>query len=199
MNYTAKMKHSGETITRLVVMQYDTFQFGKKFVRILFSLVLIAYGALFLQEKMVTPILALFLGCMMIAGLNTRPKHNANLLIKQMNGKFPSSDYYFSETGFKDSVKSEEIPYSRLVRLVDDRKYMYFYVTKESAYMVDNASVKGEGGLEGLKDFVAAKSGLKWTRPVTLLNFGLNTFRQNRGREDNYSGPRLTDRNFRRY
>ena len=36
--YTAKMKHSADTIERLVVMQYNTFQTRSKFLRVFLAM-----------------------------------------------------------------------------------------------------------------------------------------------------------------
>ena len=75
--YTAVMKHNADTIEKLVLMQYNTFQVGKKISLILISLVLIAYGVFTFSSGMITSYFCLFLGCVMIAGLNVRSKSNA--------------------------------------------------------------------------------------------------------------------------
>ena len=101
--YTAVMKHNAETIEKLVLMQYNTFQIGKKITLILISLALIAYGVITFSSGMITSYFCLFLGCVMIAGLNVRPKSNAKKIIAQMNNSFPSSEYYFSSTGYSSN------------------------------------------------------------------------------------------------
>ena len=42
--YTAKMKHSEATIIRLAETQYNTFQYGKKLLRIVLALFMIGLG-----------------------------------------------------------------------------------------------------------------------------------------------------------
>lgn len=192
--YTAVMKHNGETIEKLVLMQYNTFQVGKKVTLILLSLALIAYGVFSFSSGMITSYFCLFLGCVMIAGLNVRPKSNAKKIIAQMNDKFPSSEYYFSSAGFKDSEKSKEIPYQSLIKLIDDKKYLYLYVSRESAYMVNAASVYGEGGLNGLKTLISEKSGCKWTKPSSFWSFNIDNLRELFGNSSSrYEGERLKD------
>ena len=192
--YTAVMKHNADTIEKLVLMQYNTFQVGKKISLILISLVLIAYGVFTFSSGMITSYFCLFLGCVMIAGLNVRPKSNARKIIAQMNNRFPSSEYYFSSTGFKDSEKSKEISYQSLIKLIDDKKYLYLYISKESAYMVNASSVYGEGGVNGLKNLISEKAGCKWTKPSSFWSFNINNMRELFGnRTSRFEGERLKD------
>ncbi len=192
--YTALMKHNAETIEKLVLMQYNTFQIRRKIVSILLSIAMILYGVFTFHTGMITSYFCLFLGCVMIAGLNVRAKSNARKILAQLSGKYPSSEYYFSEAGFRDSKKSGEIPYSNLIWLIDDRKYLYLYITKESAYMVNNSSVYGEGGLDGLKELLSEKSGQKWSSPSTFWNFNINSLRELLGsRSSGFEGERLND------
>ncbi len=192
--YTALMKHNANTIEKLVLMQYNTFQVKNKLIQILLSLLLILYGVFTFHTGMVTSYLCLFLGCVMIAGLDVRAKSNARKIISQMNNRFPSSAYYFTSTGFKDSEKSKEIPYTELIKLIDDRKYLYLYVSKESAYMIANASVYGDGGLEGLKKLLSEQTGINWTRPASFWSFNINNLRELFGKKSSYEGERLPDR-----
>ena len=54
--------------------------------------------------------------------------------------------------------------------------------------MVDKSTVSG-GSLDSFKDYLCAKTSLKWTRPTSLLNFSLRTLIKRR--DDEYQGPRL--------
>ena len=58
----------------------------------------------------------------------------------------------------------------KMVRLVEDKEYLYLYISRESAYMVDRSTVEpGDSGK--LKEFLAGKTGLDWTKPFSLLTF----------------------------
>lgn len=186
--YKAKMNHNQATITKLVQTQYDTFQFGKKILFYIIAMGMIFYG-LYADSQMFTPWICLFLGCVMLSNASLSAKMTAKKIIKQMDGKFPKSEYTFDEKGFKFYKEGEEIPYSRLIRLIEDKRYMYLYVSEQSAYMVDKTTVS-DNDVEGLKSHISYESDLKWTRPPTLLNFGLNTILENRRKKD-HQGPRL--------
>lgn len=168
--YTAKMQHSEKTIVRLAETQYNTFQYGKKLVRMGLAMVMILIGLSMGNEGYVTPMLCLFFGCVLLAGLNVRVRSNAHKICAQMNGKYPSSEYVFRDDGFRFYAEGEWIPYAKLIRLVEDRQYFYLYISSQSAYMVDRATVSGDGDA-GLKRFLAERTGQKWTRPFNLLNF----------------------------
>lgn len=192
--YTAVMKHNAETIEKLVLMQYNTFQLKNKIVMAIISIAFIVYGVFTFSTGMITSYLCLFLGCVMIAGLNVRAKSNAKKIIAQMGNRFPSSQYYFTSTGFRDSEKGKEIPYQNIIKLIDDRQFLYLYISRESAYMVNNASVYGEGGLAGLKNLTSEKTGLKWTKPSSFWSFNINSIRDLFGRKSSaYEGERLSD------
>lgn len=186
--FRAKMKHSASTIQKLIQTQYDVFQFKKKLVHMIISLALILFG-LYADQTMYMPIICLFIGCVMLANLNMQPRSQAKEVIKQMGGKFPKSDYTFTDEGFKFYDKGDIIPYGTLVRLVEDRQYMYLYVTEQSAYMVDKGTVTG-GTVDDLKDWLKIKTDLSWTRPASLLSFKLKDLFP--GRQDS-KGPRLKD------
>lgn len=188
IKYTAKMQHSEETIKRLVLTQYGSFQYWKKLLRIALALGMIAFGILGSGELVSTTVCLLF-GCILLTGLNTRPNHNAKMICAQMKGQFPSSDYSFTDKGFRDHDGGELIAYSGLVRLVEDREYMYLYISTQSAYMVDKSTVSGDGA-EGLKSLIAAAAGLRWTKPVTLMNFSIRTVFAGR-RDKGFEGYRL--------
>lgn len=187
--FSAKMEHNEKTIIKLVKTQQQVFQFRQRLVYFLLAFVLLVYG-IYADESMITPYLALFIGCAMLTGLSAGVRRQAGKLIQQMNGRFPKSDYSFEEEGFRYYSKGELISYKKLLRLVEDREYLYLYISEQSAYMVDKATVKG--GLGELKTFLAQKTGRSWEQPVSLFNLRFKTLRQQHGSSrDEYTGPRL--------
>lgn len=182
---TAKMAHSKDTIIRLSLTQYNCFEFKSKMVRFLLAMVLIIYG-LYADPGMLTPMIALFFGCILIANLSLRPRLRASKVIEQLHGQFPRSDYVFDRTSFTDGSNGKAISYSSLIRLVEDREYLYLYISQESAYMVEKASVSH--GASVLKDFLVEKTGLSWTRPTSLLSFRFPSVLK---RDEPFEGPRL--------
>lgn len=189
-HFTAKMQHNEKTIIKLVETQQKVFQFGRRAAYFIVAGILIFYG-LYADKSMLTPYLALFAGCVMLTGLGAGTRRKAAKVIKQMHSRFPKSDYCFGDAGFTYYDKGEPIPYSKLIRLVEDREYMYLYISEQSAYMVDKATVKSSA--EELKTFLSEKSKLSWERPKSVFNLSFRTILRNRrtAGKDEYTGPRL--------
>ena len=82
-------------------------------------------------------------------------------------------EYRFGESAFRDGEDRPAVEYARLMRLVADDEYLYLFVSKASGYMIERASVQGEGGGDGLMRLLADRSGLRWRRPFSLLTFRL--------------------------
>lgn len=168
MNYTAKMKYSAETITKLTEMQYNVFQYREKLMLILASVFSLFLG-FYMKSNSIIGVLLIFIGCILITGLNTRPRSIARMLIKQFNGVYPSLSYTFSQSGFASDQEKSEMNYSSVIRLIEDKKYLYIYVTKEKAYMIDSSTLS-PNNLDGFKEFISSKTGLKWSKPFSLFS-----------------------------
>lgn len=189
--YTAKMKHSPETIQKLVETQSRTFQFGRRAAHMVIAILLMVYG-LYADKRMLTPYLALMAGCVLLTGLNVGIRRKARQIIQQMGNNFPQSDYAFSKDAFTFYKGGTPIPYTQLCRLIEDPRYLYLYISTQSAYMVDKSTISG-GSPEGLKDFLTKKTGLRWSRPNSLLTFSFRTLLRSRTpkKPREPQGPRL--------
>lgn len=180
--FKAEMKHDASTITRLMTTRYNTFHYGKKLIRMVIAIALILYG-LYMDSSMLTPMICLFIGCVMIANLNIGPRMLAKQVIKQMGNQFPHSHYVFNASEFKFHEEAEAVPYGKLIRLIEERQYFYLYVSEDSGYMVDKATITGSD-VNGFKQFLTEKTGLKWERPASLLTFNLRSLLSKRKRKD---------------
>ena len=184
--YRAKMKHSAETIKKLIQTGYDVFLFKRKFLNAVIAFGLIIYG-LYADKSMFTPWVALFVGCVMLPNLNAIPKQQAKEVLQQMGGHYPKSDYRFYEKEFSFNEKEGAIPYKRLIRLIEDKQYLYLYVAEQSGYMVDKGTVTG-GSVSELKTYLEIETGMKFSRPASLFSFKIYDLFP---KKDNYKGPRL--------
>jgi len=184
--YRAKMQHNTATIKKLIQTGYDVFQFKRKLLNAAIAFGLILFG-LYADQSMFMPWIALFVGCVMLANLNAVPKMQASEVLKQMGGHFPKSDYRFYEKEFSFNEKEKPVPYKRLIRLIEDRQYLYLYVAEQSGYMVDKGTVAG-GSVSELKTYLEIETGMKFSRPANLFSFKITDLFPKR---DNYKGPRL--------
>jgi hypothetical protein len=180
------MRHSAATIHKLIQTGYDVFRFRRKLLNAAIALGLIFFG-LYADPSMFMPMIALIAGCVMLANLNAVPRMQANEVLKQIGNKFPKSDYSFYEKEFKDHDKADPIPYTRLIRLIEDRQYLYLYVAEQSGYMVDKGTFSG-GSVSDFKTYLEIETGMTFSRPASLFSFKITDILP---RKDPYQGPRL--------
>ena len=173
MKYSAKMKYSEETIGKLTQMQYDVFQYREKTAITLTSVLILFFG-FYARLNSVFGIALFFIGCILMTSINTRPRANAKILIKQLNGSFPVLKYTFTDTGFASDQEEQETKYSSVIRLIESRQYLYIYVTQEKAYMIDSFALSPDDP-DGFKKFVSAKTKLEWSRPFSLFSITIKS------------------------
>lgn len=174
---TASMRHTEQTLRQLSKTQYDTFCFGRKALQAVCGLILIGMGIS--GGRAVLSVFCLFAGCWLCMNTDTPAKVRAGKVIDSMHGRFPFTRYRFSDAeilldaGEDSPGEPQRIPYSSLIRLVEDEGYLYLYISKLSAYMIDKATVAPD--IAALKALTAKSTGLRWTRPTSFLNFSLRT------------------------
>lgn len=174
---TASMRHTEQTLRQLSKTQYDTFCFGRKAVQAFCGLILIGLGIS--GGNAVLSVLCLFAGCWLCMNTDTPARVRAGKVISSMNGRFPFTRYRFSPTeilldaGEDGDGEPQRIAYSSLIRLVEDEGYLYLYISRLSAYMIDKATVAPD--VASLKALIGKQTGLTWTRPTSFFNFSLRT------------------------
>ena len=156
------MQHSAETIQRLSKMQYDTFQMGKKIAQITCGIILIYLG--FTMSSSL-PVAILF------TGTNMPAKHRADKVIKAMNGKYPKTSYIFMDNAFEICADEHAtIRYSDLIHLGEDTGYLYLYISRTAAYMIDKSTISS---LEEVMDRIANATGKEWLKAKTLSYYSI--------------------------
>ena len=169
--YKAKMTYSEKSIYKLTETQYSTFQSEKKLIIVSTAVAFIFIG--FIRGiSSVTGIVFLFAGSILLTGTNTRPRATAKIFVSQLKGKYPKFSYNFEDKEFYVYGEGSPTAYKSAVCLIEDTEYLYIYTNPDKAYMIEKTSVQGENGLDGLKSFVAQRSGLEWEHSFSLL--GLN-------------------------
>lgn len=174
---TASMRHTEQTLRQLSITQYNTFCFGRRAVQAVCGLILIGLGIS--GGNAVLSVLCLFAGCWLCMNTDTPAKVRAGKVIEGMHGRFPFTRYRFNpaeillDAGEDGDGEPQRIAYSSLIRLVEDEGYLYLYISRLSAYMIDKATVAPD--VASLKALIGRQTGLKWTRPTSFLNFSLRT------------------------
>ena len=164
------MQHSAETIRQLSKMQYDTFQIWRKIAQVACGAILIYLGLAMSSSLIIAAICMLF-GCLLFTGTDMPARHRADKVIKALDGKYPRTDYIFRDRSFEICADSHEtIPYASLIHLGEDKGYLYLYISRTSAYMIDKSSIED---LAAVKEAVCRETGMSWQGPRTLSYYSI--------------------------
>lgn len=186
---TASMQHTEKTIERLALMQYQTFGLSQKIAQGVVACMLIAIGVRDWVRLPILAILCMFIGCWMFSAFRAVPQYRAKKVCQNFHGNYPYTRYEFRKdhfTFYGDSGK-ETVPYARLIRLVEDSAYLYLYISRQSAFMIDLKTLRPEENSKGiekqsksqiqlqniLKEMISEGSGLQWTRPHARAGLSL--------------------------
>lgn len=170
--YTADMVHSEKSIHLYAARQYDLFRKRQKYLIVLISFFLIVAGMVTGADTWRGALL-LLTGCVAITNLYAAPKHIANTVIRQFHGEFPVVRYGFYGDHMDVSTFPVPVYYDAVTLLADDKKYLYVFLTPQTGYMIDKASVSG-GGCEELAGMLEQASGRRIKHTSSL---GANGFR----------------------
>lgn len=176
MNYTAKMQHTEDSIRRLSAIQYHTFRPG---VRLLWLATGVGsiLGAIYSGADQLLFYLLMFAGCWLIMNLDLPAKHRADKIIASAKGALPSTRYHFREEDFtvKSSGYEKQTAYRKLYALVEDDRYLYLFLNRDSGYMVDKSTLS-PGDMSLFQAALETRSGLDFRKPTTPLNLNLRRF-----------------------
>lgn len=170
--YTASVDHSRESIEAMCIMQFNMFQRPKKIIATVLALALILWGILgALSSAYAIALIAI--GCVVLASLDAPARALAQTIYEGFGKKPPRVEYSFTDSDFTYSRDGERLALSSLIRLVDDGTYLYLYVSKKTAYLIDRKTVIGKEGLTGLKKLLSERSGQDWKKVRPMFSFSL--------------------------
>lgn len=173
--YSAKIKHSEETIMEMARAQYTHFKPGYYNWMTVIALAMLAASIFVPEMSQVLRGMLVACGCFIIMGLRMPPRQLAKQVIASLGGKFPEMYYFFYDKNIKlTGADNAEQSYGGIVKLAEDRNYIYMFLENHTAYMIDKKSVKPE--LDGFRKMLSLKTGCDWSRPgrvnvMELLKF----------------------------
>lgn len=174
----ANMQHTKETFQRLARIQYNTYCQGQKLVSLVFSVTMLLLGIMGGFDTG-TSLVLIFIGCWAFTGMNVPADRNAKKMIEYAKEDFPCSEYRFEENSIciLGDGKETDLSYSDLYSLICDGSYLYLFISKYSAYMV-NLELLGEKQAQELKALLSQKTGQQIGKPGSLLSLNLTTLRK---------------------
>ena len=170
--YTASMAFTEETVRTFTAMQYNVFRRKRKYFIAGIAFLLIVAG-LILGVTNWQGVLPLLIGCVIITNLLAVPNHIANRLLAQFGGKLPTLEYRFYPDRMDVSTSKVPIHYKTLLRMEDDKKYLYLFVSAENGYMISKSSVEGADDYAGLVRLLESGAGKTVHRYSSMFSVSL--------------------------
>ena len=102
----------------------------------------------------------------------------ADRALTQRKARLPDMHYGFGPGAVRLTGEgSMDIPYGNFTRLVEDRQYLYLFVSRNSVCMMEKASLK-PADLMAFAAFLEEKTGLKWRAEKPFLSMSLYDLRR---------------------
>ena len=179
--YKASIRYDEGTVARLDRAISDSFFFSRRLCFYGICIALIAGGA-FMGITTSAGMIALLMGCLLLPSASSVKSRNARQVVRAIKGRSLKMEYSFYEKEFVCSISSGDTthnPYSSVIRLVEEKDYLYLFQKPTQACMVDVSTLSPAGTAE-FKEFLSRKVGLQWTTPLSLFSLSLRKVRFNR-------------------
>lgn len=175
--YRAKITHTEKTVEQLYKMQYNVYEKPRILLRLLigFGLVVAAAAADFPTW---VKALLLLVGAWLLVSRDFPAAVRADRALSERKAKLPDMRYSFGpESVHLSGEGSMELPYHKFTQLVEDRQYVYLFVSRNSVCMVEKDSVK-PADIMAFAHFLEDKTGLKWRAEKAFLSMSIYDIRQ---------------------
>ena len=179
--YQASIRYDENTIARMDRAINDSFFFSRKICFLGICIALIAGGAL-MGVTTTMGIIALLTGCLLLPSVSSLKSRNARQVLRAMRGRTLKMEYTFSGKKFTCAIASGDTSsyeYDSIIRLVEEKDYLYLFQKPTQACMVDIATLC-PNQLAEFKESMTKKTGLQWTKPLSILSFSFRQCRFNR-------------------
>lgn len=171
-HYYGKIEHTEQTINALYRAQYHAYEKPQMLVwmAVGFGMVLLAAFANF-------PVWAkgilLLIGAWLLISMDFPSQVRADRAVEARRGNLPKMEYEFHKDAIKVSGEgSMSIAYKKIVRLAEDKNYLYLFMGKDSICMIDRNTIQPKSADE-FKAFLGKKTGLDWQNEKSLLALNL--------------------------
>lgn len=175
--YRAKISHTEKTVEQLYKMQYYVYEKPRMLLRLLigFGLVAAAVAAGFPTWAKA---LLLLIGAWLLVSRDFPAAVRADRALMERKARLPDMNYSFGSKALRLTGEgSMDIPYEKLTRLVEDKRYLYLFLSRQSVCMLEKDSVK-PADLVAFANFMEEKTGLKWRAEKPFLSMSLYDMRQ---------------------
>ena len=180
MEFKASIIYDKDSLKELSRTVNNTFHFRQKVVYVLICLALLICGCVFGLQT-VNGMICLACACVLLPSIKVIDSRRAAASLRALGGESMTVSYVFREDGYSCSNDRErnEFDYSGLIRLVSRRGYLYLFPNSTQAMMIDKKSLEPQDE-DRFKEFLTERTGMEWTRPMSLFTVNLRQIRFNR-------------------
>ncbi len=170
--YRAKIDHTEKTIQALFRAEYHVYEQKRMLFRFLLGLAVVFLGVFAPLPNWARAIL-LLIGAWLIASLDFPSQIRADKALEARGGQLPRMTYEFFDDHLRLSGEgSMDVPYAKLRRLIEDRKHLYLFLSRDSVCMLDPSTLQPNDP-DAFRSFLAEKTGLPWRKDRGLLSLDL--------------------------
>ena len=175
--YRAEMARTEKSVEQLYKMQEDVYEKPRMILR-----ALIGFGLVVAAVMSGLPTwgkaLLLLLGAWLLVSRDFPAAVRADRALSERKAKLPDMSYGFGPDKVHLSGEgSMDLPYKKFTRLVEDARYLYLFVSRNSVCMMEKDSVKPDDIMAFAK-FMEEKTGLKWRAEKSFLSMSIYDLRQ---------------------
>ena len=170
--FSAKIQHTEKTIESLYLAQYHAYEKSKMLLWFGLGIAMIFVAAFAALPTWARAIL-LLIGAWVIVSVDLPGQIRADRALEARDAELPQMEYEFHKDQMKVSGEgSMSIPYKKIVKLTEDKYYLYIFMSKNSICMIDKSTIKPKSDKE-LKEFLASKTKLDWLNEKSFLSMNL--------------------------
>ena len=175
--YRAKITHTEKTVEQLYKMQYYVYEKPRMILRALIGFALVAAAVALTVPTWGKALMILF-GAWLLVSRDFPAAVRADRALSERKAKLPDMSYGFGPDKVHLSGEgSMDLPYKKFTRLVEDARYLYLFVSRNSVCMMEKDSVKPDDIMAFAK-FMEEKTGLKWRAEKSFLSMSIYDLRQ---------------------
>jgi len=175
--YRAKITHTEKTVEQLYKMQYYVYEKPRMLLRALIGFGMAVTAALSPLPTWGKALL-LLIGAWLLVSRDFPAAVRADRALSERKAKLPGMSYAFGPDKVHLSGEgSMDLPYKKFTRLVEDRQYLYLFVSRNSVCMLEKDSVRPDDIMAFAK-FMEEKTGLKWRAEKAFLSMSIYDLRQ---------------------
>ena len=175
--YRASIRHTEKTVEQLYKMQYYVYEKPRMVLRLLIGFGLVA-AAVAAGVPTWAKALLLLVGAWLLVSRDFPAAVRADRALTERKAKLPDMNYSFGpETLHLTGEGSMDISYRKFTRLVEDKRYLYLFLSRNSVCMLEKDSVK-PADIRAFATFMEDKTGLKWRAEKPFLNMSIYDMRQ---------------------